>query len=76
MQALTPNHGEGATKTFNKKESRLIILIIRPWVYGQFSPTVLPAVCHLLHTTPYLRPSERANPVKVKSNDFDDTLAD
>ena len=38
----------------------------RPWVYGHFSPTVLPAVCHLLHTSPYLRPSERANPVKVK----------
>ena len=39
----------------------------RPWVYGQFSPTVLPAVCHLLHTSPYLRPAERANPVKVCS---------
>ena len=39
----------------------------RPWVYGQFSPTVLPAVCHLLQTSPYLRPAERANPVKVCS---------
>ena len=41
--------------------------LCRPWVYGQFSPTVLPAVCHLLHTSPYLRPAERANPVKVCS---------
>ena len=41
--------------------------IFRPWVYGQFSPTVLPAVCHLLHTAPYLRPAERSNPVKVSA---------
>ena len=41
--------------------------IFRPWVYGQFSPTVLPAVCHLLQTAPYLRPAERSNPVKVSA---------
>ena len=38
----------------------------RPWVYGQFSATVLPAACHLLATSS-LRAAERSNPVKVRN---------
>ena len=37
----------------------------RPWVFGQFQDSVLPAVCHLLDNISYLRDSERADAVKV-----------
>ena len=37
----------------------------RPWVFGQFRDTVLPAVCHLLDKISALRDSERGDAVKV-----------
>ena len=50
----------------------------RPWVFGQFEPTVLPTACHLLSVA-RIKPSETANPVRVaramsamvNSNDYD-----
>lgn len=37
----------------------------RPWVFGQFRDSVLPAVCHLLDNVAKLKDSERADAVKV-----------
>ena len=36
----------------------------RPWSFGQFESTILPAACHILDSS-RLRPGQRANPVQV-----------
>jgi len=36
----------------------------RPWSFGQFECTILPAACHILDSS-RLRPGERASPVQV-----------
>ena len=37
----------------------------RPWVFGQFRDSVLPAACHLLDHISQLKASERGDPIKV-----------
>ena len=36
----------------------------RPWVFGQFESTILPAACHLLDIA-RIKPTERSNPIRV-----------
>eukprot|EP00092_Neocalanus_flemingeri_P003560 GFUD01003818.1.p1 GENE.GFUD01003818.1~~GFUD01003818.1.p1 ORF type:complete len:762 (+),score=203.77 GFUD01003818.1:286-2286(+) len=36
----------------------------RPWVFGQFESTILPAACHVLESA-RIRAGERANPIQV-----------
>jgi transglutaminase 1 len=37
----------------------------RPWVYGHFRDTVLPAVCHIMDKSSRIRDADRGDPVKV-----------
>ena len=36
----------------------------RPWSFGQFESTILPAACHIIDSS-RLRPGDKANPVRV-----------
>lgn len=37
----------------------------RPWIFGQFRDSVLPAICHILENNAKLKDADRANPVQV-----------
>eukprot|EP00094_Tigriopus_californicus_P012932 TCALIF_12504-PA protein Name:"Similar to Hemocyte protein-glutamine gamma-glutamyltransferase (Tachypleus tridentatus)" AED:0.06 eAED:0.06 QI:229/0.77/0.6/1/0.55/0.5/10/109/752 len=37
----------------------------RPWIFGQFRDSVLPAVCHILETKAKIKDADRADPVQV-----------
>ncbi len=37
----------------------------RPWIFGQFRDSVLPAVCHVMGKVAKIRDSEMGDPVKV-----------
>eukprot|EP00095_Tigriopus_kingsejongensis_P002392 maker-scaffold714_size108203-snap-gene-0.20 protein:Tk02392 transcript:maker-scaffold714_size108203-snap-gene-0.20-mRNA-1 annotation:"hemocyte protein-glutamine gamma-glutamyltransferase" len=37
----------------------------RPWIFGQFRDSVLPAVCHILDSKANVRDTERGNPILV-----------